>query len=428
MKSQRAVVVGAGAAGLTAADTLQRGGVSCVVLEKEAWVGGKCRSYTYKGVAYDVGANLTTPRYERVRPLAEKLGLTLRELPGRRIVSVDGSAPPEVPSGLIANALIDLGEKAYLAFRFATGIDQPGYAGLNPPVFVPFGEWLERHHLDRFAPMFANLFVAYGYGDMMDQPAAYALKFFDRVHMDIALDVIQRKPVSASKTFAEGFQELWERFVVAKGIDVRREVVVTSIERAPDKVTASWRSADGVEHVEEFDHLVLACPLDAALGFLDAAEEERELFSQLRYNDYYVTGAILSDAPVVSTFVHPYGSSVHPGQPTIYYPPIPGHPDRVYFFYAYGGPGVTEESVRSNIVTVMDHPGVAGSVDELLETTRWRYFPHVTPEVAQSGFYDRLDALQGRWRTLYVGEVVAFTLVELIVEHTEWIVSRHLFA
>ncbi|MCK7503720.1 MAG: hypothetical protein MZV70_06120 [Desulfobacterales bacterium] len=38
----------------------------------------------------------------------------------------------------------------------------------------------------------------------------------------------------------------------------------------------------------EFDRLVLACPLDDALGFLDASEEERDLYSRILHKDYRV--------------------------------------------------------------------------------------------------------------------------------------------
>ena len=38
----------------------------------------------------------------------------------------------------------------------------------------------------------------------------------------------------------------------------------------------------------EFDALILTCPLDDALGFLDATRVERKLFSKIRYYDYWV--------------------------------------------------------------------------------------------------------------------------------------------
>jgi monoamine oxidase len=74
----RVIVVGAGLAGLTAADELQRAGSEVVVLEARDRVGGRVRSRTLpNGAIVEMGAEFILPGNTAVRELAERLGLGL---------------------------------------------------------------------------------------------------------------------------------------------------------------------------------------------------------------------------------------------------------------------------------------------------------------------------------------------------------------
>ena len=74
----RAVVVGAGLAGLVAADELARGGVETVVLEARSRVGGRIRSERLpNGAVIEMGAEFILPDNTAVRELADRFGLGL---------------------------------------------------------------------------------------------------------------------------------------------------------------------------------------------------------------------------------------------------------------------------------------------------------------------------------------------------------------
>ena len=74
----RAVVVGAGLAGLVAADELVRGGADVVVLEARARVGGRVWSQRLpNGAVIEMGAEYILPGNSAVLELAEQLGLGL---------------------------------------------------------------------------------------------------------------------------------------------------------------------------------------------------------------------------------------------------------------------------------------------------------------------------------------------------------------
>ena len=76
----RVVVVGAGFAGLAAADALARGGVDVVVLEARDRVGGRVWSRALPtGAVVEMGAEFILPDNEVVRATADRLGLILFE-------------------------------------------------------------------------------------------------------------------------------------------------------------------------------------------------------------------------------------------------------------------------------------------------------------------------------------------------------------
>jgi monoamine oxidase len=74
----RAAVVGAGLAGLSAADELRRAGVEVIVLEARDRVGGRVWSRELEnGAVVEMGAEFILPGNTAVRDLAERLGLDL---------------------------------------------------------------------------------------------------------------------------------------------------------------------------------------------------------------------------------------------------------------------------------------------------------------------------------------------------------------
>jgi monoamine oxidase len=76
----RAIVVGAGFAGLAAADALQRAGVGVTVLEARDRVGGRVHSHTLEnGATVELGAEFVLPAHDVLRATAKRLGLPLYE-------------------------------------------------------------------------------------------------------------------------------------------------------------------------------------------------------------------------------------------------------------------------------------------------------------------------------------------------------------
>ena len=56
---------------------------------------------------------------------------------------------------------------------------------------------------------------------------------------------------------------------------------------------------------------------------------------------------------------------------------------------------------------------------------QWPYFQHFRVEEIARGFYDRLENLQGKNRTFYVGGLMNFELVNHIALYSKHLVRKH---
>lgn len=68
---KKAVIVGAGIAGLSAARTLKKGGMDVLVLERSATIGGRMSTLTFAGGVFDHGAQFFTVKDERFQPFVD---------------------------------------------------------------------------------------------------------------------------------------------------------------------------------------------------------------------------------------------------------------------------------------------------------------------------------------------------------------------
>jgi monoamine oxidase len=106
--SRSAVVVGAGLAGLAAADALAAGGVEVTVLEARSRVGGRVHSRTLdNGAVVELGAEFVLPGYETLTETAARLRLSLYEK-GTLYGDREPRGGPPVTRGELLEALASL--------------------------------------------------------------------------------------------------------------------------------------------------------------------------------------------------------------------------------------------------------------------------------------------------------------------------------
>jgi predicted NAD/FAD-binding protein len=397
-------ILGAGAAGLSAAHALHRAGYRRVtVLEPGDRVGGKCWTIELEGRSYELGAVLLTHSYRHVRALAREVGVRPKARIGSICLDLDtGKTRPLAQialDGSLAGVSVGIARLAAELFRHRRLL-RPGLAGADPELAMPFATWAQKHGLAATSSLIEPWFTAFGYGYLSEVPAAYVLKY-------LAL-------FGPTSELSGGYQDLWER--IARRLDVRRNVTVRRVRRDDDGVVVESDSG-----AVRFDAVVVACPADAALRVLDAGEEERELLSRVRWQDYRVVVASVRGFCSARQVFFPkhFGNSTR-GDPMCAYRRWPDSDVRL--FYAFGDGSSLDDTAERVVATVR---AAGGEVTKVHRTVGWRYFPHVPPADMAAGFFGRLEALQGTRRTFYAGELLSFGTVENVVAYSDALVERY---
>lgn len=401
--SKRIVVIGAGAAGLTAAETLkQQGYTNIVVLERSDRAGGKCCSPQYDGRSYELGAGFISDHNRAVLKLVKQYEVPTELVEYGKSILVDTKTKTARQK---LKTLWQLLIYLKLLRRYRTLV-QPGWKKIDPALCVTFDQFAKRHHIQLLAEELALYFTGFGYDYFATVPAAYVLKYYSWALLKARL---QKKMY----TFPQGIQHLWT--IVAKQHDVRYNTVIQQIQRG-DTITITTTTGELV-----CDDLMIASPLDEALKYLDASADERRLFSQIEYCDYRTYAIWLDGFPKASGFLPGSYTPDRMGQPVYWYH---RHVDsNLYTFYVLGDWKITDDQVLANIAAVVKPYG--GTIAKTEVIKHWKYFPHVSGAVMRSGFFDQVENLQGQRHTYYAGEVMNFSTVGLTAEYAEQLVAKY---
>jgi len=178
----------------------------------------------------------------------------------------------------------------------------------------------------------------------------------------------------------------------------------------------------GDEEPTVFDRLVVACALDDIVRTLDATEEEQDLARLVKTNDYRVFVARTHGVPnQIVDAIH----ELPAGEPWEVLHPWPDSAATV--FYVGQPEGRTDHELEAAIRTLLPklYPGARVDGTQFVHHKTWRYFPHFCSVDLQEGVYDRLEALQGQHRTIYVGGLLGFETVETVVAYSKAAIGVH---
>lgn len=434
-------IVGGGAAGLTAAWFLKKKGYKHVtVLERSERIGGKCKSLTFEGRSFDLGANYITSSYTQVRKLAREFDMDMfTETKGNALDSQTGELSSLLSATTKQYGLFRVGWQAFkfMVHRFLIrdqlAPNAPGFlkASENEELCGSFTNWLENRGLYALEPMFNVPLTLMGYDKLQQIPAAYALTYMNpRTFFNLMMFAVNPPFRAWPKRFDLGYERLLER--LAAQIDVLRGAEIKRIERG-DKVIihydlAAAKLTDEVydHHVGEFDALILACPLTLGViePFLELSYEERELFKQVKLDPFVVTTyptACKLDVSAVS-FMIPGPEMGEPYVITQQFADVP----LLSIYTRIDREGmITREQVLKNNRKLLHAIGADDPEVDLYTYDEWPYFPHVFVDSMQKGFYKGLESQQGVNNTFYVGGLLGFELVETITEYSKHLVDTH---
>jgi len=458
-KDTRICIIGGGPAGLSAGMYLeQKGYTNYTILERLDRVGGKCWSPTYNGRRYEMGAIMGVDSYYAVHD-AEIFGHTDHDGPklNRNYKDAQGNViePFEPKKNILKiprllkmkkqiKKLGEILETKYVGYDVNghRGVAEGRYegcsqrnakrepvSGVNPnlkDLALPFNEFCKKNGVELTQDVWIGPFTSFGYGYFDEIPAAYVLKYLD---FQTTMNFVKVN----LWTWQEGTQSIWEGVQNHLKNPARLNCNITKVERKDGKV---YVTVNG--EVEEYDKIIVTAPLyipnkraDGQVGmvdYFDAREDEKELFSKIDYERYDVLAVETKpeDHPEISYYVFDNMTPQTLGHLMVYYRRWKDTKDQVITTYALrkhkNSKEIPYEECRQMVLDDLKtmHNPASNVVNE------WSvyYFPHVFSEDYAAGWYDKVEAMQGKYDTYYAGEVMSFGDMDETAEYSKELIDR----
>lgn len=455
--NERICIIGGGPAGLAAGMYLEKKGyTNYQILEKDGEVGGKCHSPHYASKAdgsdvrrFEEGAIMGCDSYFAVRE-AEIFGGSSHE-GGPELIREYKNAqgkliyPFEPKKNIFAIPMLlkmkkqvkRLGELLETKYQ---GYDVTGHRGLasgkfdgpspatpemktiqgeNPnlkDLMLPFKDFCALNKVELVQKIWIGPFTAFGYGYFDEIPAAYVLKYLD---FHTLIEFINGR----LWTWKEGTQSIWEGVDAHLKNHARLNCNITKVERKDGKVYVTVGGK-----VEEYDDVIITAPLQFMPQYFDATQEEKDLFAKIHHEPYDVLTTRIEDNqwPPKSAYVFDNMTTERLGHLMIYYHRWDDIKEQVVTTYALRAhKNMNDIPYDECKKTVLDDMKTANvPVKEIITEHDWYYFPHIFTEDYQTGWYDKVEAMQGQLHTYYAGEIMCFGDMEETAEYSRDLVNR----
>lgn len=255
--SPRAIVVGAGISGLTAAHDLKKAGYRVTVLEAEPYVGGKMSSVEHGQYRYNRAANILPSSGKTLVRLMEEtgvgggmetLGPRMGFLRGGEVHHLKASGP-SASIDFLKLKLLPFASKRKVAYLVADILRvRKSLSAENPGLAAPFdtesaAEYARRRLDEELLEYFVEPIVRALYTSNADQVSV--VDFFFTAAGFVGTGFSQ---------YPGGIDFLCR--ALADGLDVRLDARVTRVSRDGGTVTVGW-TADGAEQTATVDAVVL---------------------------------------------------------------------------------------------------------------------------------------------------------------------------
>ena len=447
-KDAKICIIGGGPAGLSAGMYLeQKGYENYTILEKEDHVGGKCHSPEYEGRRYEMGAIMGVPSYYAVHDIelfcgithdGPKLNRNYKDASGKVIDPFDPKKNPlKVPHLLkMRNQMKKFAEILETKYK---GYDVNGHRGVSEGRYdgyavtperekvsgtnenlkdlaLPFNEFCRINGVELIQDIWIGPFTAFGYGYFDEIPAAYVLKYLD---FQTTMNFVNVN----LWTWRDGTQSIYEALNEKLKNPARLNSDITKVERKDGKVFVTINGK-----VEKYDKIIVTAPLQFLPDYFDATENEKELFSKIDHERYDVLAVTTKpeDHPEISYYIFDNMDPARYGHLMVYYRRWRDDDTQMITTYALRNhkddPEISYEDCKN---TVLEDLKTMKNPAETVHYERdWYYFPHVDSKTYASGWYEKVEAMQGENDTFYAGEVMSFGDMDETCEYSRELVER----
>eukprot|EP00475_Leptophrys_vorax_P022064 TRINITY_DN2_c0_g2_i1.p1 TRINITY_DN2_c0_g2~~TRINITY_DN2_c0_g2_i1.p1 ORF type:complete len:467 (-),score=123.89 TRINITY_DN2_c0_g2_i1:51-1451(-) len=446
----RVGIVGGGPGGISAAWYLQKkkGYSNITVLEKDASVGGKALTINVTdrmGITKnsELGAEYIPYHYDHIYDIIKEVGEPTGDAPVVRTIGKNGQFLNPIASEKLTDVIPAAIRYFWIGWKNRGLIDQPSNKniGKHPILGGSMANLLDKYKLQPLKGVF--VMKQFGYGNWNDFPA---VQLYRSVHIRTFIRVLGeeipilkrffKRPIAAMAV--NGTQGIFKKLAFL--IDQRQRKStgkqllfcnseLTKIELRDGKVIVSVNDKEDYA----FDKLIVTIPPDNLLRLMPAlGAQEKQLFSKILYRPYWVGNFEVKDVQLP----HHYFQNLSPEgdlelvQITKRWNDSDvcarGYIDEPCDLISSGDAAKVERVEKEFRRFMKERMGVSDVATEGYACKFWEnYYPHVSLTDFQAGFYDQVEALQGKNGIYFAGSAMQMESMDQTVKYSDGLVTQH---
>jgi hypothetical protein len=439
---KRIAIIGAGPGGLGAAEALrEKGYKNITIFERSNRVGGQALTCDYvtkdgRALKYDLGS--IQPMSSKIlRRLIKQNGLSYGRGPFEKKTKL-GIAYKEKTKIEVANfrrrpygfplrqlplVIHDFIKLFYHLWRYRR-LSKPGFYNFKhmEETTIDFKEWIYSRNfklLDDvfFLQLISTLSLTNKNNERKIQ-LYIVLKFLYQV-----FKIPARYYNGSYRPIREGYQELWNR--VAKNFDVRLKTNITSITRNENKVTIK-----ASEETFTFDDVIISCAFDKVEKVIDTNPDELKNFSKIYYNPGYRGAFVAKNGPKegIYWFMDSYYNEDEKSYLSLLFPE--GEIDENTTLYSACFSHCPDKAKAVEIIQESTNKFMREEFNaEIVEWPMMHYWSDYDAvfdiDLVKDGVFDRIQDMQGKSNTYYVGQLISSPSHSGVVDYCYELVGTH---
>ena len=400
--SKRVAIVGAGAAGITAAIRLHDLGYSPTVFEASSRVGGKVLTIKKEAHLFELGAIWIGDKYSEILDLANRVNHSIEVDQGLR--------RPEFiftgPQGFYRLTLFKKICYVFDYYRFSVNafFRRKALAHSNIATFYSLKKF------PTLKSVMGSVWSGLGYGYLDEVSVRYFPYFFE-----ISKSYLSPFTKQLAYQSTQGMSNLWE--CLAKDLDVRLNHEVNQIAFLDDgKLKIN-------EDEAKYDALIFACPPDQAKKVIPSRLDDYIFLNQFNYIHYHSFLTKASPFPSQLGYFPAWAEDANKrnSYPLCWFQPYKDDP--YVLIYSISEEGTPLEEIEECIKIVLAKMGI--TIKNFEEKKSWKYFPHFSTNLVDAGIFEDIEALQGVNNIYWTGEYLSFATIEHSARHAADLVRKY---
>lgn len=443
-KDSRIGIIGGGPSGIAAAWFLMKKGYkNVVILEKSGRVGGKCETVTFtdsKGVSnnYELGAEYITYAYNTIYSFMDEVGEEW--IDAGPLKAIMGKGEFANPTDLQPRSKTIPAMLRYLSLliKYRKIIADPGNRGIAayPDLSQSSGEFIKKHRLESLKGIF--VVRQFGYGTFESFPAIHLLRTvpLPTLARIIAEEVpflsyFFRRPIaSLAKSGTQGlFEKMASRLDEQKReaypgqpcVYLNQEVFQIHRESGTTTLTVKT-SSDSYE----FDKVIFGIPPGLVAGIMELPSDEKDLFMKMRYHSYWV-GCLEFDRNMPKNY---YQNLIMKDDEPVQFSKRWENSSVIAYGYNWldareAEDPTTQPKMEEVLKNYVKDSFLVESYAHMEKSRFWPlYHPHVPIEEFKAGYFDKIEALQGKYGVYFTGDGMAAESMEYSCKYSKQLIER----